>query len=78
MIAYPEIDPVAVALGPIKIHWYGLTYLGGLFFAWWLANKRAQRADSPIERGQVDDLIFFCGHGYRVGWPLGLRAVLWL
>ena len=36
-MVYPEIDPVALALGPFKVHWYGLTYLGGLFFAWWLA-----------------------------------------
>lgn len=71
MIAYPEIDPVAVALGPIKVHWYGLTYLGGLFFAWWLATKRAQRADSPIERGQVDDLIFFAAMGIVLGGRLG-------
>ncbi|GIR69941.1 MAG: hypothetical protein CM15mP74_11920 [Halieaceae bacterium] len=30
MLAYPAIDPVAVSLGPVKIHWYGLTYIGGL------------------------------------------------
>ena len=27
MIAYPQIDPVVVALGPVKVHWYGLMYL---------------------------------------------------
>ena len=41
MLPYPDIDPVAVALGPIKVHWYGLTYIGGLAFAWWLARLRA-------------------------------------
>ena len=58
MINYPSIDPVALSLGPLKVHWYGLTYLGGLLFAWWLASRRAERADSPIVRAQVDDLIF--------------------
>ena len=24
MLPYPQIDPVAIALGPLKIHWYGL------------------------------------------------------
>ena len=27
MLIHPQIDPVAIALGPIAIHWYGLTYL---------------------------------------------------
>src|SRR5919202_1125787 len=26
-LEYPHIDPVAVKLGPIAIHWYGITYL---------------------------------------------------
>ncbi len=71
MIDYPVIDPVAVSLGPLKVHWYGLTYLGGLFFAWWLATRRAARPDSPILRSQVDDLIFYAAIGIVVGGRLG-------
>ncbi|MDE5026590.1 prolipoprotein diacylglyceryl transferase, partial [Francisella tularensis subsp. holarctica] len=29
MLQYPHINPVALLLGPIKIHWYGLMYLLG-------------------------------------------------
>lgn len=29
MLTYPQIDPVALAIGPLKIHWYGLMYLIG-------------------------------------------------
>ena len=29
MFVYPHPDPVALALGPLKIHWYGLMYLAG-------------------------------------------------
>lgn len=71
MLPYPEIDPVALALGPIKIHWYGLTYLTGLAFAWWLAVKRTERADSPVARKQVDDLIFYAALGIVVGGRMG-------
>ena len=71
MINYPSIDPVALSLGPLKVHWYGLTYLGGLLFAWWLASRRADRADSPIARAQVDDLIFYSAVGIIVGGRLG-------
>jgi phosphatidylglycerol:prolipoprotein diacylglycerol transferase len=33
MLTHPYIDPVALQLGPLAIHWYGLTYLAafGLF-----------------------------------------------
>jgi len=71
VIAYPDIDPVAVAFGPLKIHWYGLTYLAGLLFAWWLAVRRSARADSPVGREQVDDLIFYAALGIVIGGRLG-------
>ncbi len=41
MLPYPQIDPVAVALGPLKIHWYGLMYLVGIGGAWLLASRRS-------------------------------------
>lgn len=71
MIRYPQIDPVALAVGPIQVHWYGLTYLAGLSFAWWLASRRAVRQDTPIGRDQVDDLIFFSAVGVVLGGRLG-------
>ena len=27
MLTYPNIDPVAIHLGPLQVHWYGLMYL---------------------------------------------------
>ena len=71
MLAYPEIDPIAIALGPVKIHWYGLTYLVGLGFAWFLAIRRSARADSAVKRHQVDDLIFYAALGVVLGGRLG-------
>lgn len=71
MLNYPELDPVAVALGPLKIHWYGLTYLAGLAFAWWLAVRRTRKPWSPLKREQVDDLIFYSALGVVLGGRLG-------
>ena len=71
MLPYPEIDPVAVSLGPLKIHWYGLTYLAGLAFAWWLAVRRSKRSWSPLQREQVDDMIFYGALGVVLGGRLG-------
>lgn len=71
MLTYPEIDPVAIALGPVQIHWYGLTYLAGLAFAWGLAARRSMRADSPLGRQQVDDLLFYAALGVVLGGRMG-------
>ena len=60
MLTYPEIDPVAIAIGPVAIRWYGLSYVAGIGIGWWLGRRRAAR--DPW-RGwtpqQVDDLAFW-------------------
>ncbi|GAB3285122.1 prolipoprotein diacylglyceryl transferase [Parahaliea aestuarii] len=71
MLPYPEIDPVAFSIGPAKVHWYGLAYLTGLAFAWWLAVRRSARPDSPVSREQVDDLIFYGALGVVLGGRFG-------
>ncbi|EEB76821.1 prolipoprotein diacylglyceryl transferase [marine gamma proteobacterium HTCC2148] len=71
MLPYPEIDPVALALGPLKIHWYGLAYLTGIAVAWWLAIRRCREPWSPIKREQVDDLVFYAALGIVLGGRVG-------
>ncbi len=45
MIMYPDIDPVALSLGPLKIHWYGLMYLSGFVGAWFYGVQRTKQKD---------------------------------
>jgi len=71
MLTYPQIDPVAIALGPVKVHWYGLAYLTGLAFAWWFAVRRTRKPWSPVRREQVDDLIFYAALGVVLGGRFG-------
>jgi phosphatidylglycerol:prolipoprotein diacylglycerol transferase len=71
LLRYPTIDPVAVQVGPLAIHWYGLTYLAAFAFAWWLATLRARRPDLVVQRAQVDDLIFYAAMGVVLGGRLG-------
>lgn len=71
MLTHPNIDPVAVALGPIAIHWYGLMYLIGFAAAWGLAVKRSKLDYSPVKRKQVDDLIFYSALGVVLGGRFG-------
>ena len=34
MIYFHDIDPIAISLGPVKVHWYGIMYLLGFTAAW--------------------------------------------
>ena len=38
MLAYPNISPVALSLGPVQVHWYGLMYLFAFLAGWGLAR----------------------------------------
>ena len=49
MLIHPKIDPVALQVGPLAIHWYGLTYLlaFGLFITLALPARDASLAMPP-------------------------------
>ena len=71
MIAYPEIDPVLVALGPVKIHWYGMMYLIAFASVWWLGKRRASQPHSIMRPDQIDDLVFYGALGAVLGGRIG-------
>lgn len=71
MLEYPNIDPVALAIGPFKVHWYGIMYLVGFAGAWWLARVRSGRPDVPLNHEQVSDLIFYGALGVVLGGRFG-------
>lgn len=71
MLIYPDIDPVALSLGPLAIHWYGLMYLIGFVGGWWLGRVRADRPGSIWTRQHVDDLVFYMAIGAVLGGRLG-------
>ncbi len=75
MLVFPDIDPVIFSIGPLKIRWYGLMYVLGFCAAWWLARRRAARADSPVSPQQVDDLIFYSILGVILGGRIGYCLV---
>ncbi len=71
MLQYPQIDPVALHLGPLKIHWYGLMYLAGFAAVWFLGKRRCQRSDAPVNQDQLADLIFYGALGVILGGRFG-------
>lgn len=67
----PQIDPVALDFGPVKIHWYGLMYVFGFLALWWFAGRRASRPNSGWTKDQVSDLVFYGALGAILGGRLG-------
>ena len=53
-----QIDPIALAVGPLKIHWYGLMYLLGFAVAWWLGHRRIRQGRLPgVDQHGFGDLF---------------------
>ena len=71
MLTYPQIDPVALAIGPLKIHWYGLMYLIGIGGAWCLARRRLAYFDPTWNKETLSDLVFWVALGVIAGGRLG-------
>ena len=70
MLTYPQINPVAIEIGFIKVHWYGLMYLLGFLCAWLLAKHRMQ-TNRWWSKEKLSDLLFYCVLGVMVGGRLG-------
>lgn len=71
MLTHPNIDPIALSVGPLSIHWYGIMYLLAFSAAWGLAVRRSGFEHSPLKRSQVDDLIFYGAIGVVLGGRFG-------
>ena len=67
----PDIDPVAISLGPIKVHWYGLMYVIGFLALWFFASRRAKQPNSGWTAEQVSDFVFYGALGVILGGRLG-------
>ena len=71
MLMHPNFDPVAFALGPVKVHWYGLMYLIAFALGWWLGRVRARDAWRGWSRDDVGDVLFYVALGVVAGGRLG-------
>lgn len=71
MLHHPNFDPVALQLGPIAVHWYGLMYLFGFAMVWILGRYRIRRGTTGLTVRDLEDLIFYSVLGVIVGGRLG-------
>jgi phosphatidylglycerol:prolipoprotein diacylglycerol transferase len=68
---FVDINPIALSLGPVQVHWYGIMYLLSFVVAWWLGQRRRAAGRLPVTAEQFSDLCFYLMLGVIVGGRLG-------
>ena len=71
MFEFPIIDPVAVAIGPFKIHWYGLSYILAFVSAYFIAKRLCRRPGAILKVKDLEDIGFYVALGVIAGGRLG-------
>ncbi len=71
MLSYPNIDPLILSIGPVRLHWYGFMYLAGFAISWLLMRRRADRIGLGQTPERMDDLIFYGALGVILGGRIG-------
>ncbi|MBU6234504.1 MAG: prolipoprotein diacylglyceryl transferase [Alphaproteobacteria bacterium] len=74
---FPNIDPIAIAIGPLQIHWYALAYLTGFLGGWAYGVFLLKRygAASPFKPHQFEDLLTWIVAGVILGGRLGYALI---
>lgn len=77
VMPFPDIDPVAISIGPVAIRWYGLGYVVSILLGWWYAKKIATTPrlwvnDTPaMTVTDLDDFLLWAAVGVVVGGRIG-------
>ena len=78
VLQFPQIDPIAFRVGPLAVHWYGITYLVAFGLFLFLAHRRLRhepyasiQGPGAWSRRDIDDMLFLGVMGVIVGGRLG-------
>jgi len=76
VLPYPQIDPIALQIGPVAIRWYGLAYMTGLLLGWLvmkqlLSNEKLWDGPAPLDAEEADNLLLWMTLGVVLGGRLG-------
>lgn len=74
MLIHPMPDPIAIQIGPLAVHWYGLMYV--LAFALFILLGRVRIKQPHIavlgwKKEDLDDMLFYGMLGVVIGGRLG-------
>ena len=68
---YQHLDPVAFAIGPFSVRWYGLAYLAGFFLAGFIIYKTAKRWKVNLDVDSLSTIVISVVVGILLGGRLG-------
>jgi phosphatidylglycerol:prolipoprotein diacylglycerol transferase len=68
---FPDIDPVALRLGPLSIRWYALSYIAALTGGWRYMRWLAARSKTVASAVQIDDFLVWATLGVVLGGRVG-------
>ncbi|EIJ33386.1 prolipoprotein diacylglyceryl transferase [Thiothrix nivea] len=71
MLVHPDIDPIALSIGPLKIHWYGLMYVVGFLGFLIIGKMRSKEPNNIMNPDRVDDMMFWGAIGVVAGGRIG-------
>lgn len=72
MLVHPQFDPVALQLGPLAVHWYGLMYVAAFAAFILLGRQRVvSRPETRWSMRELDDLLLWGVLGVVLGGRLG-------
>ena len=71
LLIHPLIDPVIVSFGLIEIRWYGLAYVLGFIFGYYLIKKIIQNQNIKINDKTIDNFFIWSIIGVIIGGRLG-------
>jgi phosphatidylglycerol:prolipoprotein diacylglycerol transferase len=71
MLPFPDIDPVALQLGPFAIRWYALAYIAGIVLGWRIARRLVEAPPAAGTARQMDDFVTWATLGIILGGRLG-------
>ncbi len=71
MLTYPEIDPVALHLGPLSVRWYALAYIAGILLGWAYATFWARKNTWRPNVEDFENFITWAILGVVLGGRLG-------
>jgi phosphatidylglycerol:prolipoprotein diacylglycerol transferase len=71
VLVFPDLDPVALQLGPLAIRWYALAYILGIVLSWRLMRRLVVRSPEVATTTQVDDFVSWATLGVVLGGRLG-------
>ncbi|MFQ5971908.1 MAG: prolipoprotein diacylglyceryl transferase [Alphaproteobacteria bacterium] len=70
-VPFPDIDPVAIQIGPLAIRWYALAFIAGLLAGWSYILYVQRREPRIMTREEVADFFTWAIIGVVAGGRLG-------